>query len=95
MKDYQRILDTLISRCQTQPQSGSRGDEFENQTIREVVEAGMKAVSPLEFIEWIREHKLYSFYLYEAQQMGVCAKPRELAAFIMGMILREERAENE
>ena len=55
----------------------------------------MKRVQPAEFIEWIRNHKLYSFCLYEAQQRGVCAKPRELAALVLEMILREEDRETD
>jgi hypothetical protein len=43
----------------------------------------LRDVSARDFIKWIAEDKKYSYYYYDAQQQGVCAKPDEAAAFIL------------
>ena len=92
--NYQEIVESLMARCRQKDPSGLSGEKVEEQVISEVVQAGMEQVQPAEFIEWIKNHKVYSFYLYEVQQMGVCAKPQELAACVLEMILQDERREN-
>jgi hypothetical protein len=84
----------LTARCRERTLCGSSSGKLENEVISEVVAIGMKAVKPMEFIAWIRDHRVYSYYLYEAQQMGICSKPPELAALVLDMILREEWAGN-
>ena len=93
MENYQGIIEDLMARCRQEDSCRLSAEETENQAISEAVESGMKLLRPAEFIEWVRNHRIYSFCLYEAQQRGVCAKPGELAALVLEMILREEVGE--
>ena len=38
------------------------------------------------FLDWIKDDREYATFYYDAQQSGVCAKPREAAALILEQI---------
>jgi hypothetical protein len=53
------------------------------------IESFLRDASARDFIRWIADDKEYSYYYYDAQQQGVCAKPDEAAAFILEEIVSD------
>ncbi len=72
---YRRMIQELIENCKTRQQIPS--DEIER------LINGLDAQG---FLDWIKDDREYSYYYYDAQQSGVCAKPREAAAIILEAI---------
>ena len=72
---YRRMIQELIENCKTRQHIPS--DEIER------LINGLDAQG---FLDWIKDDRQYSHYYYDAQQSGVCAKPREAAAIILEAI---------
>jgi hypothetical protein len=45
--------------------------------------------SPDVFLRWVKEDSQFSFFYFEVQESGVCAKPSEAAAMILEAIVVE------
>ena len=54
--------------------------------LQDYIKTNLPRIHPIDFIEWIRDSPQYSFYFYDAQESGVCAKPAEMAALILETI---------
>jgi hypothetical protein len=76
----------LIERCKASARAGVPRDETLNGVLRDEVERLMKETSARDFLEWIKQDREYSYYYYDAQQSGVCAKPTEIVAMILESI---------
>lgn len=79
---YREKLLRLIERCKASQSAGVPPDEILQQEPQRV----MKEIEFQDFLDWVKEDREYSYYYYDAQQSGVCAKPAEATATILESI---------
>lgn len=84
------MVDALISRWQSKFLNERTRAELEKELLHNVRQAAAQISDPADFLDWIRKHKTYRFLVHEAQAEGLCSKPRELSAYILERILREQ-----
>jgi hypothetical protein len=87
MQMYQAAILDLIDRCQVAKSQSISLDEIRHRVLPENAQPILSNAA--DFLNWIRDERDYSFYYYEAQQSGVCAKPVEAAAMILEAIILE------
>ncbi|HEX8184699.1 MAG TPA: hypothetical protein VF747_08100 [Blastocatellia bacterium] len=80
------VIARLVEKCKAARRAGASLDEIRNGVMRCEIERLMKVSSAQGFLEWIKEDRDYSYYYYDAQQSGVCAKPAEALAMILESI---------
>ena len=80
---YRRMIQELIESCQRDARAG---DEIRQQILPDKIEQLIEGFDAQGFLDWIKYDREYSYYYYDAQQSGVCAKPREAAAIILEAI---------
>jgi hypothetical protein len=76
----------LIERCEAARREGVTRDEMLNRVLPEEVERLMKDAAAQDFLDRVKDDREYSYYYYDAQQSGACAKPPEVAAMILESI---------
>ncbi|HJQ69874.1 MAG TPA: hypothetical protein VKA70_12925 [Blastocatellia bacterium] len=72
---YRQMIRELIEYC------GNTDNE-----IREQIERLVNGLDAQSFLDWVKEDREYSYYYFDVQQSGACAKPREGAALILEAI---------
>jgi hypothetical protein len=60
--------------------------EAGRQTSPDEIERLVNSLDAQGFLDWVKGDREYSYYYYDAQQSGACAKPREAAAAILEAI---------
>ncbi|HEX5735654.1 MAG TPA: hypothetical protein VF131_22695 [Blastocatellia bacterium] len=80
------MIQGLIESCSNAARAGVTDYESRNRVLREQVERLVSGLNARSFLEWIKEDREYSYYYFDAQQSGACAKPREAAALILEAI---------
>ena len=78
---YKEKLLRLIERCKASQSAGVPPDN-----LQEELHHVMKEIEFQDFLDWVKEDREYSYYYYDAQQSGVCAKPAEATARILESI---------
>jgi hypothetical protein len=86
---YRQAILSLIEACKEDRRAGTPPDEILNRALAERVALLMNEVAPGDLLEWLKEDREYSYYYYDAEQSGACAKPREAAALILESIVRD------
>ena len=76
----------LIERCKAAQSSGVTPDEIRDSVLPKELRRLMKEIEFQDFLDWVKEDREYSYYYYDAQQSGVCAKPAEAAGMILESI---------
>ena len=74
------MIQGLIEDC------SNAAPEIRDRVMREQIERLVNELDAQSFLEWIKEDRDYSYYYFDVQQSGVCAKPREAAALILEAI---------
>jgi hypothetical protein len=82
---YKAVICDLITKCQAVKANPLGIDEIRSRIIPE--NAAVILNQAPDFLRWIRDDNQYSFFYYEAQQSGICAKPVEAAAMILELII--------
>ena len=80
------IIIRLIERCKRAEREGVAREEIRGRVLPEEVERLLEETAAQDFLEWVKEDREYSYYYYDAQQNGACAKPREVLAMILESI---------
>lgn len=80
------IILRLIERCEAAQRAGASMDEIRRRLLHPEIQALMQGVNAQAFLEKVKDDREYSFYYYDAQQTGACAKPAEVAALILESI---------
>lgn len=83
---YKEKLLRLIERCKASESTGIPPYEIRNKVLQEEVRRLMNEIEFRDFLDWVKEDREYSYYYYETQQSGACAKPAEAAAMILESI---------
>ena len=83
--DKEKIL-RLIERCEAAKSAGVPSDEIRDSVLPVELQRVMKEIEFQDFLDWVKEDREYSYYYYDAQQSGVCAKPAEAAGVILESI---------
>jgi hypothetical protein len=87
--DYETVIRELVARSlvvlQTDP---TAEDRWRLHLLPEWVTALLPAITPEECVNFIRNHKEYSFAYYDAFG-NVCGKPREITAYILTELVKE------
>jgi hypothetical protein len=76
----------LIERCKKAERAGVTRDEIRDRVLPDETRRLMNETAAEDFLDWIKEDREYSYYYYDAQQSGVCAKPPEVMAMILESI---------
>jgi hypothetical protein len=82
---YRQQTLELIEKCLEAESNG-----FSPEEIRfEILPVLMKPIleSSGDFLTWVRESPEYSYFYFDIQERGVCAKPVEAAAMIIEAIV--------
>ncbi len=77
---YRQMIQGLIEDC------SNAAHEIRSRVLREQIERLVNGLDAQSFLEWIKEDREYSYYYFDVQESGVCAKPREAAALILETI---------
>jgi hypothetical protein len=83
---YRRMIQEFIESCKTASRAGVASHKIRQQILPDKIERLINGLDAQGFLDWIKEDREYSYYYYDAQQSGVCAKPREAAAIILEAI---------
>jgi hypothetical protein len=76
----------LIQQCKAAQSAGIPTNEIRDRVLTEELKRAMKEIEFHAFLDWVKEDREYSYYYYDAQQSGVCAKPAEVTAMILESI---------
>ena len=87
MITYKPEILELVASCQAAISKHLSLDEIRHRILPENARKILNQAT--DFLHWVREDKEYSFYYYDAQQSGICAKPVEAAAMILEAIVLE------
>ena len=80
------MINRLIERCKIAERAGVGREEIRSRVLPDEIEHLLEGIAAQDFMGWIKEDREYSYYYYDAQQRGVCAKPREAVAMILESI---------
>jgi hypothetical protein len=84
---HREMILQLIEISRAARRAGNTPDEIRDRLLPHEIGRLMKEASDQDFLEWIKEDREYSYYYYDAQQAGVCAKPPELVRLILDSIV--------
>lgn len=91
---FKTAIINLISLCQTAIIEQKIGpDEIRHKLLPEHSQTILNSAT--DFLHWIQDDPEYRFYYYEAQESGICAKPKETAASILEAIVLDALGEVE
>jgi len=77
----------LFESCINAARAGVSDHEIRDLVLPQHIERLINGLDAQSLLDWIKEDRQYSYYYYDAQQSGVCAKPREAAALILEAIV--------
>jgi hypothetical protein len=80
------MIVRLIEKCKIAERAGATREETRGSVLPDEINRLMGETAAQDFLEWVKEDREYSYYYYDAQQSGVCAKPLEAAAMILESI---------
>jgi hypothetical protein len=80
----QQILE-LIEKCQVAEGAGLSLNDIRFDSLPELIKPLLE--SPEDFLGWIKEDLEYSYFYFDVQESGVCAKPVEAVAMILEAIV--------
>ena len=87
--DYETVIRELVDRSlavlQTDP---TAEDRWRLHLLPEWVTTILPVIAPEECVDFIRNHKEYSFAYYDVFG-NVCGKPREVAAYVLTELVKE------
>lgn len=86
--DYDSVIRTLLDRSLTLLQSRQASyDYWQFHLLPEWGATALPSNASEGFIDFVREHRDYSFAYYDAFGK-VCGKPREIAAYVLTELIR-------
>lgn len=85
MMTYQQMIDDLIADCEKAKQNGLSLADIRLNLLPAKIQPFFN--NPMSFLEWIREDREFLLFYFDAQKSGVCAKPAEIVAMILEMIV--------
>jgi uncharacterized protein (DUF2164 family) len=83
---YRQMIQELIESCSNVACAGVTDYEIRDRVLRDEIERLVNGLDAQSFLDWIREDREYSYYYFDVQQTGACAKAREAAALILEAI---------
>ena len=83
---YRQMIQGLIAGCMDAARAGVTDYEIRNRVLRDQIEQLVNGLDAQSFLDWIKEDREYSYYYFDVQQSGACAKAREAAALILEAI---------
>ena len=79
-------VQSLIELCEAARDSGASPEHIRTAILPEAVDLALRRMGAREFLEWVRDDREFAYFYHDAHASGVCAKPREAAAFILEQI---------
>jgi hypothetical protein len=79
-------IQALVVRCQSARAAGASSEQLRTIILTEAIDSTLSCLDAREFLDWIKDDREYAYFYFDAQQSGVCAKPREVAALILEQI---------
>jgi hypothetical protein len=86
---HREAILQLIEACEEACSKRVPLDEIYNRVLVGRIASLMEETAPAELLEWLKEDREYSYYYYDTEQSGACAKPREAVALILESIVRD------
>ena len=83
---YRQMIQGLIAGCMDAARAGVTDYEIRNRVLPHQIEQLVNGLDAQSFLDWIKEDREYSYYYFDVQQSGACAKAREAAALILEAI---------
>lgn len=83
---YRQMIQGLIAGCKDAARAGATDYEIRNRVLPHQIEQLVNGLDAQMFLDWIKEDREYSYYYFDVQQSGACAKAREAAALILEAI---------
>ena len=82
-------VQLLVALCQSARAAGASAEQIRTAILPEAIDSALSRLDAREFLGWVQDDREYAYFYYDAQQRGVCAKPRECAALILEQIALE------
>jgi hypothetical protein len=79
-------IQTIIEQCRVARDLGASRNQIRDGVLREAIDSALRRTNAREFLDWIKEDREFSYFYYDVQQGGVCAKPPEAVALILEQI---------
>lgn len=80
-------IQIIINQCKAACDRGASLSQIREGVLRGAIEDALRRMKAPEFLEWIKDDREFSYFYYDAQQSGVCAKPQEATALILEQIV--------
>jgi hypothetical protein len=84
---YRQAILQLIKQCKDARRRGATSDDISNRVVSERARHVIGSASAEDFLNWIKEDREFSYYYYDVQQSGACAKAEEAAALILQAVV--------
>ena len=79
-------IQTIIDQCKAARDRGASLSQIRESVLRDAIGDALRRMNLPEFLDWIKDDREFSYFYYDAQQSGICAKPQEVAALILEQI---------
>jgi hypothetical protein len=79
-------IQAIIDQCKAALDRGDSLSQIRESVLRGAIDDALRRMNLPEFLDWIKDDREFSYFYYDAQQSGVCAKPQEVAALILEQI---------
>ena len=83
---HRQMIQGLIAGCVDAARAGVTDYEIRHRVLPHQIELLINGLDAQGFLDWIKEDREYSYYYFDVQQGGACAKAREAVALILEAI---------
>jgi hypothetical protein len=82
---FHQAIQNLVRECLKARDNGISLETIRHELLPRYIRPLLDSADDL--LPWLREDKRYSYFYYEVQAQGTCAKPLEVAAAIVEVIV--------
>ena len=86
---HEQIILDLIEECKRALRAGFTVSDIRSRLLADKIKLIIDETDTKDFLEWLKQDRQFCYYYYDAEQSGVCAKPREAAALIVESIVMD------
>jgi hypothetical protein len=82
---FHQAIQNLVGECLKARDNGISPETIRYELLPQLIRTLLESAD--ELLPWLRDDKRYSYFYYDVQAQGACAKPLEAAASILEVIV--------
>jgi hypothetical protein len=80
---FRAEIQAIIDQCRAARAKSVTPELINDGLLREAVQNTLSRINAQAFLDWVKDDRELSYFYYDVQESGVCAKPREVAALVL------------